>query len=177
MKHVRIIMALTLMLCLVGAAGMVFAEEVIKVGACQPITGRFAFAGKHINQGLMDSLNYANEQGGVGGVVTVVGEAGQRRIERGRVLLVGCGGLGTVVATSSICAHSWRARLVSAMVSASTSIGAEASPSLPVCSSSKLSSRNWSWSLRSNWSSQSSGKNASPNYSHVSKCSKPLSRN
>ena len=37
------------------------------MGACQPITGRFAFAGKHLNAGLMDSLNYANEQGGVGG--------------------------------------------------------------------------------------------------------------
>jgi branched-chain amino acid transport system substrate-binding protein len=47
--------------------GVSLAEDVIKVGAGQPITGRFAFAGKHIHQGLMDSLNYANEQGGVGG--------------------------------------------------------------------------------------------------------------
>ncbi len=67
MKHVRILMVLTLMLCLFGTAGMVSAADVIKVGACQPITGRFAFAGKHLNAGLMDSLNYANEQGGVGG--------------------------------------------------------------------------------------------------------------
>ncbi|MGD2095963.1 MAG: ABC transporter substrate-binding protein [Desulfobacterales bacterium] len=67
MKHVRMFVVLTLTLCLVATAGMVLAEDVIKVGACQPITGRFAFAGKHINQGLMDSLNYANEQGGVGG--------------------------------------------------------------------------------------------------------------
>ncbi|MBW2435308.1 MAG: branched-chain amino acid ABC transporter substrate-binding protein, partial [Deltaproteobacteria bacterium] len=49
MKHARIFLVLTLMLCFVGAAGMVLAEDVIKVGACQPITGRFAFAGKHIN--------------------------------------------------------------------------------------------------------------------------------
>ena len=59
MRHVRIFIVLTLMLCLSGTAGMVFAEDVIKVGACQPITGRFAFAGKHLNAGLMDSLNYS----------------------------------------------------------------------------------------------------------------------
>ena len=41
--------------------------ETIKIGAGQPITGRFAFAGKHINAGLMDSLNYANEKGGING--------------------------------------------------------------------------------------------------------------
>ena len=45
-------------LCVLGTAGHLWAEDVIKVGACQPITGRFAFAGKHIHEGLMDSLNY-----------------------------------------------------------------------------------------------------------------------
>ena len=38
------------------------ADEVITVGACQPITGRFAFAGVAINQGLQDYLNLANEK-------------------------------------------------------------------------------------------------------------------
>ena len=54
-------------LCLLLAGGTVFAEDTIKVTAQQPITGRFAFAGKQIHQGLADSLAYANEQGGVGG--------------------------------------------------------------------------------------------------------------
>jgi branched-chain amino acid transport system substrate-binding protein len=47
--------------------GLALAADTIKVTAQQPLTGRFAFAGKHIHQGLMDSLGYANEQGGVGG--------------------------------------------------------------------------------------------------------------
>lgn len=38
------------------------ADEVVTVGACQPITGRFAFAGVAINAGLQDYLNYANER-------------------------------------------------------------------------------------------------------------------
>jgi branched-chain amino acid transport system substrate-binding protein len=44
-----------------------FAEDVIKVGAVQPITGRFAFAGVHINAGLEDALMMANEEGGING--------------------------------------------------------------------------------------------------------------
>ena len=43
------------------------AEEVIKVGAVQPVTGRFAFAGVHINDGLQDALMMANEEGGING--------------------------------------------------------------------------------------------------------------
>jgi branched-chain amino acid transport system substrate-binding protein len=62
-----IILTLALVLSLSLCMGTSFAEDVIKVGAGQPITGRFAFAGKHIHQGLLDSLTYANEQGGVGG--------------------------------------------------------------------------------------------------------------
>ena len=54
-------------LSVLWTVGPALAEDVIKVGACQPITGRFAFAGKHIHDGLMDSLNYANEKGGVNG--------------------------------------------------------------------------------------------------------------
>ncbi len=42
-------------------------EEEIRVGACQPITGRFAFAGVNINAGLQDYLAYASEQGLVKG--------------------------------------------------------------------------------------------------------------
>ena len=54
-------------LCLVATTGTLWAADEIKIGACQPITGRFAFAGKHINEGLMDAIGYANEQGGVAG--------------------------------------------------------------------------------------------------------------
>jgi branched-chain amino acid transport system substrate-binding protein len=43
------------------------AEEEIKIGAVQPVTGRFAFAGVHINAGLEDALMMANEEGGIGG--------------------------------------------------------------------------------------------------------------
>jgi branched-chain amino acid transport system substrate-binding protein len=43
------------------------APEEIRIGACQPITGRFAFAGVHLNAGLGDSIAYANEQGIVKG--------------------------------------------------------------------------------------------------------------
>jgi branched-chain amino acid transport system substrate-binding protein len=39
------------------------ADDEIRVGACQPITGRFAFAGVNINAGLQDYLNYVNETG------------------------------------------------------------------------------------------------------------------
>ena len=43
------------------------ADDVVTVGACQPITGRFAFAGVSINAGLQDYLNFANEKGLVPG--------------------------------------------------------------------------------------------------------------
>ncbi|MBW2481320.1 MAG: ABC transporter substrate-binding protein [Deltaproteobacteria bacterium] len=43
------------------------AADEIKVGAVQPVTGRFAFAGVHINAGLEDALMMANEEGGING--------------------------------------------------------------------------------------------------------------
>ena len=67
MNRVTRIIVLILGLCLIIGASAAYCDGTIKVGACQPITGRFAFAGKHIHQGLMDSLNYANEQGGIQG--------------------------------------------------------------------------------------------------------------
>jgi len=48
--------------CVLLATGAAFAaDDEIKIGACQPITGRFAFAGVNINAGLQDYINYANE--------------------------------------------------------------------------------------------------------------------
>jgi len=44
-----------------------FAADEIKIGAVQPITGRFAFAGVQINAGLEDALMMANEEGGING--------------------------------------------------------------------------------------------------------------
>lgn len=49
------------------AATSARAQDVIKIGACQPITGRFAFAGVQLNAGLGDYIAYANEQGIVKG--------------------------------------------------------------------------------------------------------------
>jgi branched-chain amino acid transport system substrate-binding protein len=68
MKQVRMVgSVLIVALCLILAPGSSWSQEVITVGGCQPITGRFAFAGLHINEGLMGALNYANEKGLLGG--------------------------------------------------------------------------------------------------------------
>jgi branched-chain amino acid transport system substrate-binding protein len=68
MKGRVFIFGLVAALCLSMAAGAAFAADTVKVTAQQPITGRFAFAGKHIHQGLADSLAYANEKGAIKGV-------------------------------------------------------------------------------------------------------------
>lgn len=67
MKKDRMLLSVLVLIALLLVSGLALAGEDIKVGATQPITGRFAFAGKHINAGLQDSLGYANEQGGVDG--------------------------------------------------------------------------------------------------------------
>ena len=56
-----------LMTALFSAPMEAAAEDVIKVGAVQPVTGRFAFAGVHINAGLEDALMMANAEGGIDG--------------------------------------------------------------------------------------------------------------
>jgi branched-chain amino acid transport system substrate-binding protein len=67
MRSTRIPKALAACLALAAALPAGAADDEIRVGACQPITGRFAFAGVNINAGLQDYLNYANEQGLVKG--------------------------------------------------------------------------------------------------------------
>lgn len=57
----------TLAALLAAAATTALAQQEIKIGACQPITGRFAFAGGQLNAGLGDFIAYANEQGLVKG--------------------------------------------------------------------------------------------------------------
>lgn len=49
------------------AAHTALAADTIKVGAAQPITGRFAFAGVQLNQGLADALESVNQAGGIKG--------------------------------------------------------------------------------------------------------------
>jgi len=65
-KSLVLIMILALGMLGFGAGSCLAADE-IKVGAVQPITGRFAFAGVQINQGLEDALMMANEAGGING--------------------------------------------------------------------------------------------------------------
>ena len=58
------------------------AEDVIKIGAVQPITGRFAFAGVHINAGLEDALMMANEEGGINGKkIQYIMEDGEYKVD------------------------------------------------------------------------------------------------
>jgi len=66
MKWVWFVLPLALALAPVNQHGAL-AQDVIKVGAVQPVTGRFAFAGVHINAGLEDALMMANEEGGING--------------------------------------------------------------------------------------------------------------
>ena len=71
---------LILALALVSATA--FAETEIKVGAVQPITGRFAFAGVNINAGLEDALMMANEAGGINGKkIKYIMEDGQYQLD------------------------------------------------------------------------------------------------
>lgn len=60
-------LAFAALIALAAAPSPRAADEEIRIGACQPITGRFAFAGVHLNAGLGDSIAYANEQGIVKG--------------------------------------------------------------------------------------------------------------
>ncbi|MBI5657490.1 MAG: ABC transporter substrate-binding protein, partial [Geobacter sp.] len=71
---------LILTLALIGSTA--FAQEEIKVGAVQPITGRFAFAGGQINAGLEDALMMANEDGGINGKkIKYIMEDGQYQLD------------------------------------------------------------------------------------------------
>ncbi len=54
-------------LFIMSFAPTAFSADEIKIGAVQPVTGRFAFAGVHINAGLEDALKMANAEGGING--------------------------------------------------------------------------------------------------------------
>lgn len=69
MRYLKLFLCMVLALCFcLVAAPNSQAAETIKITAQQPLTGRFAFAGKHIHQGLEDYLTWTNEQGGVDGM-------------------------------------------------------------------------------------------------------------
>ncbi len=63
----RVVLVTAVLMAFFAAPVIVHAQDVIKIGAAQPITGRFAFAGTKIHEGLGDYIKFANEQGGVGG--------------------------------------------------------------------------------------------------------------
>lgn len=68
--------------CLALCCNPVLAQDVIKVGAVQPITGRFAFAGFNINAGVEDALMMANEAGGINGKkIQYIMEDGQYQLD------------------------------------------------------------------------------------------------
>ncbi len=76
-----VIVVISFLLC-TFAADPVPAADVIKVGAVQPITGRFAFAGVNINAGLEDALMMANEEGGINGKkIEYIMEDGQYKLD------------------------------------------------------------------------------------------------
>jgi branched-chain amino acid transport system substrate-binding protein len=71
-----------LVLFLALLCGQATAQDVIKVGAVQPITGRFAFAGININAGVEDALMMANEAGGINGKkIQYIMEDGQYQLD------------------------------------------------------------------------------------------------
>ncbi len=65
MKRFRIVRAVLALALVWPSVGL--GADTIKVGAAQPLTGRFAFAGVQLNQGLADSLARVNEKGGIQG--------------------------------------------------------------------------------------------------------------
>jgi branched-chain amino acid transport system substrate-binding protein len=78
----RVFVIMSLIALAACSCGVLQAQDVIKVGAVQPITGRFAFAGGHINAGLEDALMIANEEGGINGKkIEYIMEDGQYQLD------------------------------------------------------------------------------------------------
>lgn len=75
-------LAILSLLAFALACGPALADNEVKVGAVQPITGRFAFAGVNINAGLEDALMMANEAGGINGKkIKYIMEDGQYQLD------------------------------------------------------------------------------------------------
>ena len=86
----RISMLSLALLLLIGAPlSHAEGEEVIKVGAVQPLTGVFAFAGSHLNAGLEDALMMANKDGGINGKkIEYIVEDGGYNLEKAKAAFV-----------------------------------------------------------------------------------------
>ena len=65
MKLFRIFLVIALVVAVSIPSLAVAKKKEIVIGACQPLTGRFAFAGKHIHAGLRDFIDWQNSKGGV----------------------------------------------------------------------------------------------------------------
>lgn len=63
----RLVLTISVLMAFLVTPLVAQAQDVIKIGAAMPITGRFAFAGTKIHEGLSDYITYVNEQGGIGG--------------------------------------------------------------------------------------------------------------
>ncbi|MBU1740524.1 MAG: ABC transporter substrate-binding protein, partial [Proteobacteria bacterium] len=71
MKRTKFAVTLALAIVLGLASFAWAASKVVTIGACQPITGRFSFAGKHIHEGLRDYIDWANKNKAVRGGYTL----------------------------------------------------------------------------------------------------------
>lgn len=82
MRGKSFVVAVVMVFALALFCAPVMAQDEIKVGAVQPITGRFAFAGVNINAGLEDALMMANEAGGINGKkIRYIMEDGQYQLD------------------------------------------------------------------------------------------------
>ena len=82
MRGKNLMVGLLVILALAALNVPCLAQDEIKIGAVQPITGRFAFAGVNINAGLEDALMIANEEGGINGKkIKYIMEDGQYQLD------------------------------------------------------------------------------------------------
>jgi branched-chain amino acid transport system substrate-binding protein len=82
MRGKNLMVGLLVILAFAALNVLCHAQDEIKVGAVQPITGRFAFAGVNINAGLEDALMIANDEGGINGKkIKYIMEDGQYQLD------------------------------------------------------------------------------------------------
>ena len=82
MRGKNLVVGLLVILAFAALNVLCQAQDEIKIGAVQPITGRFAFAGVNINAGLEDALMIANEEGGINGKkIKYIMEDGQYQLD------------------------------------------------------------------------------------------------
>jgi len=81
-RSLSAIMLISLFLFCGAGECPLYAQEVIRIGAVQPITGPLAGPGQSVNAGLAHSLNLANEEGGINGKkIEYIMQDGQYNLE------------------------------------------------------------------------------------------------